>query len=459
MPNHTQQDDRNNQNNSYSEYSNNRKQPNNFINYYNHSHRYRPYHHNSNNQHFHYSNEFYHDYNSRNDRLNYRYNYDHEYEYYNDPYYSNSYYHHHFPSSSSRHERRSSSNSKNSKRSKYSRKRSNDEIYDDLSSKRDRTYTNSKKQRIEEPTPKSNRQLKVFWNDFKWLRSRLLKHINRAQLRDCPNAQRDFEDYAYELLVEKRLNDDKAYNALFKLVHKKIKPSQEYLTHHPQDIVNNVFRSNNRVIQIKRILDHHEFKNLPKLGNYIDVGCSEGAITAALGSALEYDHNTQVFGCDVVPVSSSEGFQFSLLRPDDQGDFSLPYETNSASLITCLMSLHHMTKPHQMLQEVLRVLNPKGVLLIREHDCDEYGLSLMLDILHGFYAMVWHDPREMDDFREHFAHYRSRQTWNDIITSIGFQIQRTDEAIPLGIDPERLRRKPKDPEKNPFRYYYEVFTP
>ena len=42
---------------------------------------------------------------------------------------------------------------------------------------------------------------------------------------------------------------------------------------------------------------------------------------------------------------------------------------NRVDLITCLVTLHHVTDLNSMLRELVRILRPKGHLILREHDC------------------------------------------------------------------------------------------
>jgi ubiquinone/menaquinone biosynthesis C-methylase UbiE len=70
-----------------------------------------------------------------------------------------------------------------------------------------------------------------------------------------------------------------------------------------------------------------------------------------------------------------------------------------------------------MLREIRRVLKPNGVLIVREHDCVSRGLSDVLDIVHGFYSMVWCNPKEHVSFQdEYFGLYRTADDFDQIIS-------------------------------------------
>lgn len=98
---------------------------------------------------------------------------------------------------------------------------------------------------------------------------------------------------------------------------------------------------------------------------------------------------------------------------------SLTSRNHSADLITTLMSMHHMRAPDLMLTEIARVLNHRGIFVIREHDCAASNnvFSRQLDVMHGFYAVVWPRERELADFcGSHYAKYRSHAEWIQLIT-------------------------------------------
>jgi ubiquinone/menaquinone biosynthesis C-methylase UbiE len=203
-------------------------------------------------------------------------------------------------------------------------------------------------------------------------------------------------------------------------------------------------RANNRTRQILKIIP-------PQLRIYsmLDVGCSEGSITADLGYELGLEPK-KIHGCDISEPKATVGFQFTHLKKDSE----LPYKSQSQSLITALMSLHHMKDCPAMLREIHRVLDDDGYFIIREHNVETNDLRIVLDIVHGMYAMVISDEKEMENFTVHFAEYRRRTEWSNLITqTVPFEeICVTDfrsgstSHLPVGAD-----------IVNPLHYYYAVY--
>jgi ubiquinone/menaquinone biosynthesis C-methylase UbiE len=54
------------------------------------------------------------------------------------------------------------------------------------------------------------------------------------------------------------------------------------------------------------------------------------------------------------------------------------------------MVLHHVPDADASVREIVRVLRPGGMLVLREHDCASPTLAAVIDTLHGFYAAVWY---------------------------------------------------------------------
>jgi SAM-dependent methyltransferase len=80
----------------------------------------------------------------------------------------------------------------------------------------------------------------------------------------------------------------------------------------------------------------------------------------------------------------------SRLCPRSDGDSRLPYPDGHFCAVTALMVLHHVPDADASVREIVRVLRPGGMLVLREHDCASPTLAAVIDTLHGFYAAVWY---------------------------------------------------------------------
>src|SRR5690606_8300024 len=131
---------------------------------------------------------------------------------------------------------------------------------------------------------------------------------------------------------------------------------------------------------------------------------------------------TQVHGCDVENITEDNPYQdyFTFTHLADPKSYRLPYDDNSYEVVLALMSLHHIPNKTAMLDEIYRVLKPGGLFILREHHCISNGLSIVLDVVHGFYSMVWANPREMNNFDEYYAKYTHSVTLTKLLEQRNF---------------------------------------
>lgn len=207
----------------------------------------------------------------------------------------------------------------------------------------------------------------------------------------------------YELLeadVKKGLDDATIYNNIY------VNMNQLYYSVFGGPNIFTEGRANDRVESIKKIIFNLDV--LPEVINYIDFGCGEASITTAVAKAIGAKN---IQGMDIKEPNHSLDFPFVKLDPSKT---DMPVEDNSINLISCFMVLHHLTNPADYIKEFYRVLNTNGLLLIREHDIEgdtDPDGKLFLDMLHGFYEVVWAKTGEQEnpDFvKNYFANYKNR---------------------------------------------------
>ena len=311
------------------------------------------------------------------------------------------------------------------------------------------------------PSVASKKQFHYIWyNSTGDTKQRATQILCKTMLRKCFRQQSIVKDKMQKFIKECS-NDQEIYDKLYDLFQNDVFKSREYLQENPVNVTkmntdkttDSSYRANNRTRIIKELLPAGF---TPK--NMVDIGCSEGSITAVIGRELGLSKDN-IHGCDVRDIGKlfTTDFTFSLISEKDN---KLPYESNSISLVVALMSLHHIVNVGETIQEVHRILEPNGVLIIREHDCSPKELSLVLDIMHGLYGLVWSNPREMPNFcDEYYAKYRSAKEWSEEITSHRFQLIREEDPTPSA--PNRsnsnYRNKVIDDIRNPFRAYHAVF--
>lgn len=294
-----------------------------------------------------------------------------------------------------------------------------------------------------------DKKITLIWRD-NLLRKIFLDIIGNSQFRLCKYIKKDFCK-KISSLVKRKLTDNEIYDEMFDWVHNNLKEKTRELLLHD----NNKYRSTNRAEKIqdliKRYLNTEHKPESPSDLNVLDIGCAEGAITVMVGKYMNLDPK-QVHGCDIENITDDNPYQnqFTFTHLSDPSSYHLPYENDSYEVVLALMSLHHIPNKRAMLTEIYRVLKPGGLLILREHHCISNGLSIVLDVIHGFYSMVWANPREMDSFDEYYARYTHSKTLTKMLAQHNLK--------------ERYNNHLKDYPRfyrgkiiNPLSYYYGAY--
>lgn len=251
------------------------------------------------------------------------------------------------------------------------------------------------------------------------------------------------------------VTDDEVYAKMWNYVHVTMPKSSKKLL----NLNNHYFRSVNRAEKIqflirKYLKTENANVNMTKRQSIsiLDIGCAEGNITIRVGDYLDLEPS-QINGCDVTDLAdnheNTDKFMFKHLK--QCSDTRLPYEDNSQDVVLALMSLHHIRNIDLMMREINRVLKVGGLLIIREHDSTSQKFATILDVIHGFYGMVWSNPAEFTSFSQYYAKYFGKEEMTRFIENCGFKEIYND-----------CRNEPypqfhKNKIINPLKYYYAVF--
>ena len=162
-----------------------------------------------------------------------------------------------------------------------------------------------------------------------------------------------------------------------------------------------------------------------RVDKMLDYGCAEGAITAEVGKLLSLP-KARVLGADIRTIAS-DGFTFLPLTEEREDvvptlNSILPsVKDHTLMLITSAMVMHHVRHVEIVMLELRRVIHDQGVLVLREHHCDQPQMGAFLDITHGLYSLAWSEPVEWPKFiQEYTAWYRSQEQWDEMMFRCGF---------------------------------------
>lgn len=172
------------------------------------------------------------------------------------------------------------------------------------------------------------------------------------------------------------------------------------------------------------ILNFIKYSNHKKIyiTKYLDIGCFNGEKTIEIGKKLnlkpENIHGIDVKSFAGVDIIALDNFKFHTYEKD----YHLPFEDNTFDFITLIQVLHHIKEQEQILNEIKRVLKPRGLLFIREHDKNDELDDKLIKLEHLLYSQIA-DKTEYDVYiKDNYEKYFSRSDLENKLKILGFNI-------------------------------------
>lgn len=187
----------------------------------------------------------------------------------------------------------------------------------------------------------------------------------------------------------------------------------------------NLGRADSRCQTIEHLL-HDKAVPCPTIDSLVDIGCSSGSITNGLKELFNL-LQTQIHGIDVLePSRVLFKNKITYHQVVNTSNPVLPFADNSISIVTMLMSLHHIQFAKEYIDEAYRILKHGGILIIKEHDVhsENVPLAQALNALHGLYSIAWAKQGEHEDPLfplDFFAAYKSKEEWTLLIKQSNFE--------------------------------------
>jgi len=180
--------------------------------------------------------------------------------------------------------------------------------------------------------------------------------------------------------------------------------------------------------------------------SYLDIGCNNGSITVPFGERLGL-RETHIHGIDVV------NFGAQLIKPFDGFDYKqydgyhIPFESETFDLVTCLMVLHHVERPLELVREMHRILKAGSIVILKEHNAFEPLLEDLIELEHMLYETVERSVSYQDFKSDYYQGLFDKDRLNKLMEEGGFKR--------LKIESEYLTKKYYG--YNPTKGYYVAY--
>ena len=189
-----------------------------------------------------------------------------------------------------------------------------------------------------------------------------------------------------------------------------------------QNIIPYADRGKRRIYEIQWLLPSADTVAQDLTYKYLDIGSSDGSITAAVAKYLRIPKNRSD-AVDLLPESSIVNPDYTYHQTNGE---SLPFDDNSYNLITMFMSAHHFANVDKMFSEIHRVAKPGAVIILREHGHASHSDKIYYNIIHAYYECVSGNessPKEFVDSYDAgtYAYYRTPKQWDTLISKYGFK--------------------------------------
>lgn len=94
--------------------------------------------------------------------------------------------------------------------------------------------------------------------------------------------------------------------------------------------------------------------------------------------------------------------------------YTIPYKEEEFDVILLFQTLHHIKHDINIYMDgVRKILKKGGLLIIREHNCNEKNFDKLIDIEHGLYDVVANNNKNF--FDNHYGSYKNICEWDKII--------------------------------------------
>lgn len=216
--------------------------------------------------------------------------------------------------------------------------------------------------------------------------------------------------------VYKAIADKWTDSEIIKLIQSNTPP-------HTQLAMDSSTRGTKRAEELYQVLRATDETYVPT--SYLDIGCNNGSITVPFGERLLLDQD-HIHGIDVITFGAQvikpfEGFDYK-----QYDGYHIPYADKSFDLITCLMVLHHVERPKDLLADIHRVMKNGSILIIKEHNAYEHLLEDLIELEHMLYETIERNVSYEDFKKDYYQGLFDKDKLNSMMKECGFSRLKMD---------------------------------
>lgn len=182
-----------------------------------------------------------------------------------------------------------------------------------------------------------------------------------------------------------------------------------------------------------------ELNNLANL-KYLDFGGGIGDIAYSIAKTYKMNKEN-VFVTDIQNWFGkehtelySQSITYRYLRSE-----LLPFQDNMFDFISAFQVFHHLSNIELSLKEINRIMKPGGILLVREHSCENIKDRYLMDLEHSLYTYIMDDDK--DFLHNYNDKYYSKIELILLLEKANFE--KVEIVVPS--------------EKGPTKYYYSIW--
>jgi SAM-dependent methyltransferase len=224
---------------------------------------------------------------------------------------------------------------------------------------------------------------------------------------------------AHQIINQYIRSDEDVYKYLTKLYKKNHSDGSDSEDSNPGIDEQRKGVAKTKLNHIKDFLDDYMRDHPDPISNILEIGCEDCFQIREIGQYLGITNANETpgtYNCLNIENWNDSGYgskrdSCNLKIYDGE---NIPYSDDSFDVVIIFQTLHHVEFDiDHYVAMIQRIMRKGGILIIREHNCEDPHFNNLIDIEHGLYGVVRDgNPKYFDKY---YGEYRSEKQWDEII--------------------------------------------